>query len=91
MGAQYSDDKVDVAIHMEDPEIATKEDYPRAVDYAGGSAKTNPLEIALVRKLDVRIMPTLWAMYFMNYLDRNAIANARLNNIENDLGLKGSQ
>jgi hypothetical protein len=91
MGAQYSDDKVDVTIHMEDPEVATKGDYPRAVDYAGGSTKTNPLEIALVRKLDLRIMPTLWAMYFMNYLDRNAIANARLNNIEDDLGLKGSQ
>jgi len=38
-----------------------------------------------------RIMPTLWAMYFMNYLDRSAIANARLNDLEDDLGLVGSQ
>jgi hypothetical protein len=30
-------------------------------------------------------------MYFMNYLDRNAIANARLNNLEADLGLTGSE
>lgn len=91
MGAQYSDEKVDIAVHMEDPEIAAKGEYTKTVDYAGGSSKTNPLEIALVRKLDLRIMPTIWAMYFMNYLDRNAIANARLNNIEDDLGLKGSQ
>merc|ERR1711939_893645 len=33
-------------------------------------------EIALVRKLDLWIMPTLWGMYWLNYLDRNAIALA---------------
>lgn len=36
-------------------------------DYSGATAKTNPDEIALVKKLDYRIMPILWAMYFMNY------------------------
>jgi hypothetical protein len=30
-------------------------------------------------------------MYTFNYLDRNAIVNARLNNLEADLGLKGTQ
>lgn len=30
-------------------------------------------------------------MYWLNYLDRNAITLARLNNFENDLGLTGSQ
>lgn len=30
-------------------------------------------------------------MYLFNYLDRNAIANARLNNLEEDLGLEGTQ
>jgi hypothetical protein len=34
-------------------------------DYAGAVAKTDPAEIALVRKMDWRIMPTLWAMYFL--------------------------
>lgn len=29
-------------------------------------------------------------MYFLNYVDRNAIAQARLNDLEEDLGLKGS-
>lgn len=29
-------------------------------------------------------------MYFLNYVDRNAIAQARLNDLEEDLGLEGS-
>ncbi|KXH29066.1 vitamin H transporter [Colletotrichum simmondsii] len=60
-------------------------------DYSGAVAKTSAEEIALVRKLDFRIMPTLWCMYFLNYLDRNAIAQARLDGLEKDLGLQGSQ
>lgn len=38
------------------------------VDYSGAVKKTDPAEIKLVRKLDWRIMPTLWAMYFLNYV-----------------------
>jgi hypothetical protein len=37
-------------------------------DYSGAVKKTDPAEIRLVRKLDYRIMPTLWAMYFLNYV-----------------------
>ncbi|KAF2016938.1 MFS general substrate transporter [Aaosphaeria arxii CBS 175.79] len=60
-------------------------------DYSGAVAKTDPKEIALVKKLDLRIMPTLFCMYFLNKLDQNAIANARLNNLEADLKLVGSE
>lgn len=60
-------------------------------DYSGAVGKTDEKEIRLVRKLDWHIMPALWAMYFLNYLDRNAIAQARLNNLEKDLKLVGSQ
>ncbi len=38
------------------------------VDYSGAAAKTDPVEIALVRKLDRRILPMLCAMYFLNYV-----------------------
>lgn len=38
-------------------------------DYAGAVAKTDPAEIRLVRKLDMRILPTLFMMYFLNYVD----------------------
>ncbi|KAL4898671.1 major facilitator superfamily domain-containing protein [Aspergillus ambiguus] len=60
-------------------------------DYSGAQKKTDPLEIRLVRKLDIWIMPTLWLMYWLNYLDRNAIALARLNNLEEDLNLSSSE
>ncbi|KAM0237903.1 hypothetical protein ACHAP5_008801 [Fusarium lateritium] len=63
----------------------------QARDYSGAHEKTDPREIALVRKLDKWIMPILWLMYWLNYLDRNAIALARLNGIEKDLNLTGSQ
>ncbi|KAH8894185.1 major facilitator superfamily protein [Thozetella sp. PMI_491] len=58
-------------------------------DYAGAQAKRDPAEIRLVRKLDFRIMPVLWFMYFFNYVDRGALAQARLNNLERDLGMRG--
>jgi len=61
------------------------------VDYSGFAKKTDPVEIKLVRKMDIRIMLSLWSMYWLNYLDRNAIALARLSSLEEDLGLTGSQ
>lgn len=41
---------------------------PQNVDYSGATAKTDPKEIALVRKIDRWIMPILWLMYWLNYL-----------------------
>ncbi|KAL2210566.1 major facilitator superfamily transporter [Sarocladium strictum] len=63
---------------------------PKA-DYSGAREKTNPREIALVKKLDLRIMPMLWSMYWLNYLDRNAITLARLNNLEEMLSLSDNE
>ncbi|KAL4767388.1 major facilitator superfamily domain-containing protein [Aspergillus nidulans var. acristatus] len=60
-------------------------------DYSGAVTKTDPKEIKLVRKLDRRVMPIVWAMYFLNYVDRNAIASARLNGLEKHLGLQGTE
>lgn len=34
-------------------------------DYSGAIAKSDEVEIALVKKLDRRILPMLWAMYFL--------------------------
>ena len=81
------------------------------VDYSGAHAKTDPKEIALVKKLDRWIMvsplprancptigsanqrfqPMLWSMYWLNYLDRNAIALARLDDLEKDLNLTSTR
>ncbi|KAJ4199385.1 hypothetical protein NW767_008193 [Fusarium falciforme] len=60
-------------------------------DKFGSHAKTDPKEIALVKKLDMYLMPILWIMYFLNFLDRNAIVNGKLNGLDKDLGMVGSQ
>jgi MFS family permease len=62
-----------------------------AVDQFGTSKGLSAEEAALVRKLDWHIMPILFCMYYMNKTDQNAIANARIDNMEEDLGLEGTQ
>ncbi|KAI0130277.1 major facilitator superfamily transporter [Xylariales sp. AK1849] len=74
--------------------IMHESSYPREPqstrrDYAGAQTKIDPKEIRLVRKLDIRIMPILWLMYFWNYIDRGALAQARLNALEEDLDMSG--
>ncbi|KAL8801811.1 MAG: hypothetical protein Q9182_004218 [Xanthomendoza sp. 2 TL-2023] len=49
------------------------------------------LENALVKKIDLRLLPMLILMYLMNYLDRNNIAAARLAGLEEELELTGTQ
>ncbi|KAJ6191347.1 major facilitator superfamily domain-containing protein [Penicillium mononematosum] len=51
----------------------------------------DPAEAKLVRKLDWVILPTLWLMYWFNYLDRNAITVARLDGLEDELNLSSTQ
>ncbi|KAJ4015556.1 hypothetical protein NW752_007014 [Fusarium irregulare] len=48
-------------------------------------------EKRLVRKLDLTLMPVVWILYMFNYLDRNNIAQARLDDFEADLGLVNNQ
>ncbi|KAF5685140.1 tartrate transporter [Fusarium circinatum] len=60
-------------------------------DWTGTAKKTDPEEIRLVKKLDLWIMLCLCVMYFLNYVDRNAIAQARLNNLEEDLNMTGTE
>lgn len=49
------------------------------------------MEKKLVRRLDFRMLPILILLFILNILDRNAIANARLGGLEEDLGLTGVQ
>ena len=51
-------------------DVATVDKHVEALgavggDYSGAVAKSDPKEIALVRKLDMRIMPALFAIYFL--------------------------
>ncbi|ORX97617.1 major facilitator superfamily domain-containing protein [Clohesyomyces aquaticus] len=87
-------DKKDNTLIIED---SGEQDYQKPVpivekqDYSGAHEKTDLREIALVKKLDRWIMPMLWSMCWLNYLDRNAIALARINDLEDDLNLKGQE
>ncbi|RYP48113.1 hypothetical protein DL769_011245 [Monosporascus sp. CRB-8-3] len=56
-------------------------------DKFGSFEKVDPKEIALVRKLGMYMM---W-MYFLNFLNRNTIVNGKLNNLDKELNLVGSQ
>ncbi|KAF4420506.1 major facilitator superfamily transporter [Fusarium acutatum] len=58
-------------------------------DYETPEWKQN--EKRLVRKLDMTFMPMVWILYMFNYLDRNNIAQARLDDFEADLGLVNNE
>jgi hypothetical protein len=66
---RYEDTEKNVPLQIDD--IATSEKDLKAqtaldgADYTGAIAKTDPAEIALVRKLDMRVMPALFCMYFL--------------------------
>jgi hypothetical protein len=66
---RVSDPEKNSSLQLEDiasSEKDFKNDSPvDGADYSGAVAKTDPAEIALVKKLDYRIMPALFCMYFL--------------------------
>lgn len=68
-----------------------EDDYEELGDATTDSTSFTLAEEKLIRKLDRRLMPCLFAMIVLNYLDRNALANARVQGIESSLGLTGSE
>ncbi|KEF52227.1 uncharacterized protein A1O9_11854 [Exophiala aquamarina CBS 119918] len=82
-----NDEKMIEASHRE----SQLEEVKPRLDYAGSHAKIDPAEIKLVRKLDLYILPVLWLMYWLNFLDRNAITVARLDGLEKELKITGVQ
>ncbi len=52
------------AMHIEQEDDKSIEESKQG-DYSGATTKTSQAEIALVRKLDMRIMPALFCMYFL--------------------------
>lgn len=59
--------------HTRDDELIKPIPQVTKVDYSGAHEKTDPREIALVRKLDKWIMPMLWSMYWLNYLGTTSL------------------
>ncbi|KAJ3813547.1 major facilitator superfamily domain-containing protein [Lentinula lateritia] len=56
-----------------------------------GSDERILAERRLVRKLDMRVLPTIVLIFIMNYIDRNAVTTARLKGLEQDLHLSDLQ
>ncbi|KAH6621713.1 major facilitator superfamily domain-containing protein [Boeremia exigua] len=48
-------------------------------------------ERRLLRKLDLRILPVLWLLYLVNFIDRANIGNAKIQGMEKELNLIGQR
>jgi MFS family permease len=48
-------------------------------------------ERALVRKLDLRLLPPLTLLYLLSFLDRSNVGNARIEGLVDDLHITGNQ
>jgi sugar phosphate permease len=79
--------------HREDYHDDPKDDED-AFAYPFGSpdsVESKSAERRIVRKLDMTLLPMVWVLYMFNYLDRNNIAQARLDDFEADVGIIGNQ
>ncbi|PPQ83616.1 hypothetical protein CVT25_006301 [Psilocybe cyanescens] len=56
-----------------------------------GSPERILAERRLVRKLDMRLLPTIFLIFIMNYVDRNGVTTARLKGMQQDLRLSDVQ
>lgn len=74
-------------------QAARKQDIHVETAADGGSCdQIDPTKArAIMRRIDWRIIPLLQFLYMLTFLDRVNIGNARLWNLEEDLGLKGYQ
>lgn len=73
-----------------EPSIPDKHDigHIEANDDAGETE--DPIEAKrVIRKIDLRLIPLLMLLYTLTFLDRVNIGNARLWNLEKDLGMSG--
>ncbi|ORX33302.1 hypothetical protein BD324DRAFT_654251 [Kockovaella imperatae] len=50
----------------------------------------SPEEGAMLRKIDLHLLPMLWIMYVFNYVDRTNIGNAKTGGMQDQLHLSSS-
>jgi len=67
------------SIQLSDGHLSVKEEYP------------DVNKSALMRRIDIRVIPVLCMAYLFAYLDRVNIANAAIYGMGDDLGLVGHQ
>ncbi|KAH8591454.1 putative MFS transporter [Bisporella sp. PMI_857] len=75
-----------------DAESAFADKIPPSIDGTSLAAPSERLEEkALLRKLDINLIPIIMILYLFSFLDRVNIGNAKLYGLEKDLGLTGNQ
>ncbi|PPJ55828.1 hypothetical protein CBER1_01610 [Cercospora berteroae] len=75
-----TDDKMKDIELIEDHNDNVDEDPERATE-----------EKALVRKIDLFLLPTIWIMYLLSYMDRTNIGNAKIAGMTDDLSMDSNQ
>ena len=66
-------------------------DHPKSLSADGDLQWTKHDESRIRRRMDARIVPTVFVLYLLCFVDRANIGNARIQGMEQDLGLKGFQ
>ncbi|TLS31029.1 hypothetical protein PpBr36_03874 [Pyricularia pennisetigena] len=59
--------------------------------YTGGYVPDTEEEKKLVRKIDMYLLPCIWLMYLLSYMDRTNIGNALIAGMDKDLDLDSSR
>uniref|UniRef100_A0A0W0GCX9 Major facilitator superfamily (MFS) profile domain-containing protein n=1 Tax=Moniliophthora roreri TaxID=221103 RepID=A0A0W0GCX9_MONRR len=85
-GDEYEKDGTSMVEHKSDVHYQPEDPLPPP-----GTPERIAAERRLVRKLDMRVLPTIIVIYIMNYIDRNGITTARLQGLEEDLHLSDIQ
>ncbi|OJJ34422.1 hypothetical protein ASPWEDRAFT_184914 [Aspergillus wentii DTO 134E9] len=90
------DEKITDAVHQEKaPRITTIDNF-QVLGLDGDDADfyvnfTEDRRKALIRKIDIRLVPMLAVLYLISHLDRANIGNAKIEGLVDDLGLDGIQ
>ncbi|KAF5348567.1 hypothetical protein D9756_009620 [Leucocoprinus leucothites] len=96
--AERDDEKAKVSLEemKKGSDRDTSEDMGRVLEEddglpAPGTEERIIAEKKLLRKLDMRLLPTIFVIYIMNYIDRNGITTARLQGLQADLNMNDVQ
>ncbi|KAI4199811.1 MAG: hypothetical protein LQ350_004341 [Teloschistes chrysophthalmus] len=66
-------------------------DYTEYIAQIESNGSSQATEKALVRKIDLFLLPTIWLMYLLSYVDRTNIGNAKIAGMQADLHLSSGQ
>ncbi|BCR90239.1 allantoate permease family MFS transporter [Aspergillus chevalieri] len=73
------------------PEQKDEKSTSPAASTLAAENQVNINEKALLRKLDLRLLPPLTILYLLSFLDRSNVGNARLEGMADDIDMTGDQ